>query len=75
MKSNNYFCCHVAILLLKFLYLFPCITYSLASALKIKYFYSYAHVDENLGGAHSGDYEIDLVELDKNLSDIINNAL
>jgi len=49
--------------------------FSLASALKIKYFYSYAHVDENLGGAHSGDYEIDLDELDKNLSDIINNAL
>lgn len=48
--------------------------FSLASALKIKYFYSNAFVNENLGGAHSGDYEIDLIELDQNLLNIINTV-
>ena len=46
--------------------------FSLASALKINYFYSHAHVNENYGGSHSGDYKVDVVELEKNLLNIIN---
>ncbi len=46
--------------------------FSLASALKIKYFYSGAEVNEDSGGAHSSDYKIDLVELEKTLLSIIN---
>ena len=46
--------------------------FSLSSALKINYFYSHANTDENSGGAHSGDYNVDLVELEQNLSNIVN---
>lgn len=46
--------------------------FSLASALNIKYFYSDAFVNQDKGGSHSGNYEIDINDLEKSIISILN---